>query len=46
MTTEKEVFEEPQVDAPEGEKKDLYWFPYPHNGATRYGKYHTDPYQL
>ena len=26
MTTEKEVFEEPQVDAPEGEKKDLYWY--------------------
>ena len=26
MTTEKEVFEEPQASAPEGDKKDLYWY--------------------
>lgn len=26
MTTEKEVFEEPQVEQPEGEKRDLYWY--------------------
>ena len=26
MTTEKEVFEEPRVEEPAGEKKDLYWY--------------------